>query len=81
VAAPYWETPHPYQPSSKVYRPRIVGATNPIWIDGDGDGKFTPARDYAAKVIAASRGDDTKLEAVLRDYDEAVAVQVKALHP
>jgi hypothetical protein len=44
VTAPFWRIPKPYQPTSTTWKPRVVGATNPIWIDADGDGKFTPLR-------------------------------------
>lgn len=40
VRAPFWEIPPPYQPTSKRLEPRVIGSTNPIWIDADGDGKF-----------------------------------------
>src|SRR2546430_3772363 len=35
VAGPYWPIAKPYQPSSRVWEPRVLGATNPIWVDGD----------------------------------------------
>lgn len=44
LTSPHWAIPKPYQPSSKVWNSRVLGATNPIWVDGDGDGKFTPLR-------------------------------------
>ena len=44
ITSPHWAIPKPYQPSSKVWNPRVLGATNPIWLDADGDGKFTPLR-------------------------------------
>lgn len=44
VTAPFWRIPKPYQPTSNSWKPRVVGATNPIYVDGDGDGKFTPPR-------------------------------------
>jgi len=44
VRAPYWRIPKPYQPTSTTWNPRVVGATNPIWIDADGDGIFTALR-------------------------------------
>jgi hypothetical protein len=44
ITSPHWAVPKPYQPSSKTWNPRVLGATNPIWLDGDGDGKFTPLR-------------------------------------
>jgi hypothetical protein len=44
ITSPHWAIPKPYQPSSKAWNPRVLGATNPIWLDCDGDGKFTPLR-------------------------------------
>jgi hypothetical protein len=44
VSAPFWRIPKPYQPTSTAWKPRVIGATNPIRIDADGDGKFTPPR-------------------------------------
>jgi hypothetical protein len=44
ITSPHWAIPKPYQPSSKVWNPRVFGATNPIWLDCDGDGRFTPLR-------------------------------------
>ena len=44
VRSPHWAIPRPYQASSAKWNPRVLGATNPIWIDADGDGKFTPLR-------------------------------------
>ena len=79
VTAPYWETPRPYQPTSKAFAPRLVGATNPVWLDADGDGKFTSARGYAARVIAATAGDAAKRQSALGDYDAAVAAQAADL--
>jgi hypothetical protein len=44
VKSPHWAIPRPYQASSPKWNPRVLGATNPIWIDADGDGKFTALR-------------------------------------
>jgi hypothetical protein len=79
VTAPYWEIPRPYQPSSKSVNLRVIGSTNPIWIDGDGDGQFTSARGYAAKLVAAAAGDANRLKSALAGYDDAIAVQVADL--
>jgi hypothetical protein len=49
VRSPHWAIPRPYQASSPRWNPRVLGATNPIWIDADGDGKFTPLRLQAAE--------------------------------
>lgn len=29
----FWPTPRPYQPTSPVFTPRVIGSTNPVWID------------------------------------------------
>lgn len=79
VTGPHWEIPRPYQPTSKVFNPRVIGSTNPIWIDAEGDGKFSPAREYAARLVAATAGDSAKLKAALAGYDAAVAVQAADL--
>lgn len=79
VTAPYWEIARPYQPTAKTLNSRIIGSTNPIWVDGDGDGKFTPARGYAEVLVHRAAGDPAKLATALRDYDAAVAVQARAL--
>lgn len=44
VTAPFWRIPKPYQPTATTWNPRVIGATNPIYVDADGDGKFTPPR-------------------------------------
>jgi hypothetical protein len=79
VTAPYWEISRPYQPTSKAVNPRVIGSTNPVWIDGDGDGKFTAARAYAAAMVERSGGDAGKLQSALAGYDEAVALHASDL--
>jgi hypothetical protein len=78
VAAPFWETARPYQPSSKDFTPRVVGSTNPIWIDGDGDGRFTAARGYAEELVRRAAGDPVALRRALAGFDNAVAQQATA---
>ena len=79
ITAPYWEISRPYQPSSKVFNPRVVGSTNPIWIDADHDGKFTAARGYAKVIIDRAGGDAAKVQAAVAEYDESVTTQVSDL--
>ncbi|NBR84562.1 MAG: hypothetical protein EB141_04140 [Verrucomicrobia bacterium] len=79
VTAPFGETPRPYQPTSKRFTPRVLGATNPVWVDADGDGKFTSARAYAEQLVKRHGTDATKLFPALADYDESVAVQAMSL--
>jgi hypothetical protein len=78
VTAPYWEIPRPYQPSSKSFVPRVVGSTNPIWVDADGDGKFEPALAIARQLIQEHGADRAALRVVLQRFDEAVKIQVDA---
>lgn len=79
VTAPYWEISRPYQPTSKVFVPRVVGSTNPIWIDSDGDGKFTAARECATRLVQQAAGDAAKLKSSLTNYDDAVALHAADL--
>lgn len=79
INAPYWETPRPYQPNSKTFTPRVLGSTNPIWVDADRDGVFTSARGYAATLLRQSAGDPAKLATLLASYDAAVKTQAQDL--
>ncbi|MBI4660475.1 MAG: CehA/McbA family metallohydrolase [Verrucomicrobia bacterium] len=79
VSEPYWAIARPYQPSSPVWKPRVLGATNPIWIDADGDGKFTSARAYAQALVERHGPVPDKLLPALGGYDEAIAAQAASL--
>lgn len=79
IREPYWALARPYQPSSPVWDPRVAGLTNPIWLDADGDGKFTPARSYAKQLLDTASSDLEQLEAQLASYDQSVRDQVKEL--
>jgi hypothetical protein len=79
ITAPYWATPPPYQPASPVWHPRVLGATNPVRIDGDGDGAFTSPRAQAEDLVARHGTDAERLIPALAPFDEAVAVQTADL--
>lgn len=79
VSAPCWAIPRPYQPSSKSWTPRVVGSTNPIWLDADGDGAFTAPRALAAQLLAHAGGDPVRLLPALAGHDRAVAIQAASL--
>ena len=59
--------------------PRVIGSTNPIWLDADGDGSFQSAHAYAQNLLKQSGGNHEKLREILKDYDESVATQVESL--
>lgn len=79
VTAPYWAIPRPYQPTSRQWFGRVIGSTNPIWLDADGDGRFTAARAYARKLIEQYGLTPARLLPALDSYDEAVAAQAASL--
>lgn len=81
VTEAFWEIPRPYQPSSKAFMPRVIGATNPVWLDADGDGHFESAFAIAQELITRSGGDPARLRELLRKHDPAVAAQVQSISP
>ncbi len=76
---PSWPIPFPYQPSGDTFVPRVAGATNPIWIDRDGDGMYLSARELAEWIWSASGRDESKVIKQMGSVDTAVAVQVADL--
>src|SRR5207248_3322905 len=42
--AAYWPIARPYRPIRAEWEPRAIGATNPVRVDGDGDGKYKSPR-------------------------------------
>jgi hypothetical protein len=79
VTAPYWAIPSPYQPTDRIRSPRVIASTNPIWIDADADGKYTPPRAYAEALLRQFGATAANLIPALANYDEAVAAQVAGL--
>ncbi len=79
VTAPFWAMTKPYQPASPRWEGRAIGSTNPIWLDADGDGKFTAAREYARRLVVHQGTDPARLLPALDGYDEAVAAQAASL--
>jgi hypothetical protein len=71
VTEPFWEIPRPYQPSSKTFTPRVIGSTNPIWIDADGSGRFESAYEIAKRLIEQG--------ASIEKHDAAVKAQAVGL--
>jgi hypothetical protein len=75
----YWRTAKPYQPDSVDWTAHVVGCSGAIWLDNDGDGVFSSARDYAGKLIAQTLGDLDLLFRELGAYDEATALHAASL--
>lgn len=79
ISDPYWPIPRPYQPTSPVFVPRVVGSTNPVWIDGDGNGRYESAREIAERLLRDPEPEGkgrAMADAALAD--PAVAAQVRA---
>ena len=57
----------------------MIGSTNPVWVDGDADGKYTSARGYASRLIQRYGSDYRSLFKALNAFDEAVAIQAASL--
>lgn len=79
VKEPFWEIPRPYQPSSKTFVSRVIGSTNPIWIDADNDGRFLSAFAIAQGLVQRFGNDEAKLKESAKGYDQAVAAQLESL--
>ena len=52
VTDPSWAIPKPYQPTTPAWTPVVFSLTAPIYVDADGDGVFSSARDYAERIVA-----------------------------
>lgn len=79
VSEPYWPIPRPYQPDRAQWDPRVIGSTNPVKVDGDGDGRYSSPFAYARRAVDACGGRPERLVRLLEPYDTAVAVQAASL--
>jgi hypothetical protein len=75
----YWPIARPYQPTSSIVNPRVLGSTGAVWLDADGDGARTSAFTYARRLLREAKGEWPALVRSLSDYDEAVAAQAASL--
>lgn len=71
----HWKTAKPYQPDSPEWTPTSIGCSGAVWLDVDGDGRRSSARDYAEYAYGSSQGDAAAMFEKLADYDEATAAQ------
>ena len=77
VAAPYWPTAKPYQPTSIEFTPYVLGLSGAVFVDADRSGTFDSAYEYARREVSATH--DMPLEMRLGSYDAAVATQAASL--
>jgi hypothetical protein len=75
----FWPLAKPYQPSSPDWKPTVIGASGAVWVDADKNEKKESANDYAKEIIRSASKDIGKIIELLKNYDEAVAIQVAAL--
>ena len=61
VVKPFWEIPRPCKASSKTFIPRVIGSTNPIWLDADGTGRFQSAHEHVTGLLAKLGREPLKL--------------------
>ena len=78
VESPFWKTAKPYQPDSAIFTPTTFSSTGAIWIDVDGDGKFSSPRDYAERIIAEDQ-DPQRLTERLGEFHASVTHQAMSL--
>jgi hypothetical protein len=78
IAAPYWPTAKPYQPTSIEFTPYVLGLSGAVFVDADGSGKFESAFEYARREVSAADGV-RPLATRLGSYDIAVAAQAASL--
>ena len=74
----FWRTARPYQPTSTDPATHVIGCSGAVWLDADGDGRRTSARDYAVRLMS-DHPDYIHLCSRLGDYDEATSAQAAHL--
>jgi hypothetical protein len=70
-----WSIARPYQPSSPEWKPTMIGATNPIYLDSNNDGFYSSPHRIAQSLHEAYASPHDLIPA-LSDYDWSIAVQV-----
>ena len=75
VTNAYWSIARPYQPSSPEWKPTMLGATNPIYLDADQDGKYLSPRKSAER-LNDQYVSPHDLIPVLSGYDSTIAIHI-----
>ena len=76
----WWRIAKPYQPDSPEWEPTSLSCSGAVWLDVDGDGRFSTAADYARQVVTAANGELDRLLKLLAAYDSTVAAQAAHLY-
>jgi hypothetical protein len=79
VTDPSWAIPTPYQPTTPAWRPVVFSLTAPIYVDADGDGVFSSAREYASRLVESHGASLPALFRALADHDAVVSSHVAEL--
>lgn len=79
VRGHYWPTPRPDKPLRADWESRVFGSTNPIWLDGDGDRRFSSAHAYARRIISAQVQEPAILIRELNKLDSAASAQAASI--
>ena len=74
----HWPIAKPYQPTSANWTPYCMAVTGAVWIDADGDGRMTSAKQYAQQLCETAGNNPLKVVQALTGYDRAVAIHAAA---
>lgn len=77
VLEPFWEVRKPYQPASDQWTPRVLGVSQAVWLDRDGDGRPTSPLQHAEALRKIA--DLNTLVQRLEDYDASVTMHAVEL--
>ncbi|MEZ6129464.1 MAG: hypothetical protein R3C59_12340 [Planctomycetaceae bacterium] len=78
VSGLHWPIGKPCQPTSTEWTSRCIAVTGAIWIDSDGDGKRTSAKQYAATLCRTFDNNPKQIFNSLANYDRPVGMHVAA---
>lgn len=79
IDGPHWRTAKPYQWLSEDFTPQVIGCSEAVWLDRDGDQKLSSAYDYARRIVSTSNGQLPETLEALTPFDSSVAVQAAQL--
>jgi hypothetical protein len=78
VTSPYWPMTKPYQPTSPEFTPYSLGVSGAVFVDVDGDGRFSSPFSQAERLIGGIT-DPIAIADRLSGHDRAVATQAAGL--